>query len=254
MTLLKAAQHLPPLLRVPAARLLCRWQGRVSVLDPLAFTGQRVLILGPARTVNDDLATITPQDFDVIVRMNNGLDTPVPMPGVDPLRCDVLFHSLTQDTRPVTPDKLHRAQVRILVHRTPTKTALLRTLIACEGFGPCCPQLRYLPRDLYTALGVALDGASPTTGLLCAQFFLAAPVRQVAVMGFSFFQTRYVPGYDDLVGSDPQAVARIATKAHHDPAREAALFARLAKQAQARGVTVTLGPNVIAAMQSHATG
>lgn len=245
---LGAVQRLPPLLRLPATRLLCRLQSRVSVLDPAMFKGQRVLIIGPARTITDDLAAIDTGRFDVIVKMNNGLDTPVTTLGDDRLRCDVLFHSLTRDARPVTPEKLQQAKVRILVHRTPTRSALLRTLIACEDFGEVCPEVRYLPQDHYAALVHAIAGFSPTTGLLCASFFLAAPVQEVAIMGFTFFQTRYAIGYDDEVGTDAQAVARIAAAAHHAPDREAIVLAERVQQARQRGVTVTLGRNVVAAM------
>ncbi|WP_265500070.1 hypothetical protein [Paracoccus beibuensis] len=44
-----------------------------------------------------NLEAVDPSRSDVIVRMNNGLDPQLSALGPDPLRCDLLFHSLTKD-------------------------------------------------------------------------------------------------------------------------------------------------------------
>lgn len=240
---LNALRHAPGFLRAPVIKLLARRIGQRLELNPAGFAGQRVLILGPARTLSDDLAGLDPTRFDLFIKMNNGLDTPIPALGDAALRCDVLFHSLTDEARPVDHEKLRAANVRLLVHRTATKGAFLHTLIAASHFGPSVA-VRHIPHDVYHALGRKLGGASPTTGLVCADFFLSAPVREVAIMGFTLFSTAYLTGYDDTVASDAEAVARIAAKGHHNPLREVALLVDMVGHARRRGVIVTLGKGV----------
>ena len=246
--LLAMTKALPVPLRRVVTGILRRRLGAKLTLNPQDFVGRRVLILGPARTIDDDLAAVRPERFDLFVRMNNGLDTPVPALGPDGLRCDLLFHSLTADARPVTADKLMRAGVERLVHRTPVRGAFLQTVLASRRLAGiarvCC-----LPMARQQSLAGQLDGHSPTTGLLAASFFLDAPVTEVAIVGFSFFQTSYCAGYDPAVGDDAAARRRIADAAHHDPAAEARLFGRLVQSARARGLVVTLGPQVEVALE-----
>lgn len=246
---LHMAQFLPVPLRRMVTRALQARLASVLTLCPEQFAGQRVLILGPARTVAEDLASLQPESFDVIVRMNNGLDTPVPELGGDGLRCDVLFHSLTRDARPVTDDSLRRAGVCMLVHRTPTRSAFLETVLASRRFRAPV-QVRCLPLGYYRDLAAELGGPSPTTGCVAANFFLDAPLAELAVVGFTFFETAYCNGYDPAVRSDADARARIATAAHHAPGAEAALFARRVRAAREAGRRVTLGPAVQATLEA----
>ncbi|MGZ3215407.1 hypothetical protein [Paracoccus sp. T5] len=236
-----------PLRKLVTRRLYRRLTPRL-LLDGRDVAGRRVLILGPARTVAQDLAAIEPGRYDLIVRMNNGLDTPVPALGADRLRCDMLFHSLTPDARPVTREKLAQAGVRMLVHRTPTQGAFLRTVIASRQLAPQV-QVRCLPLLRYQALSAALGGCSPTTGLVAADFFLEAPIAELAVVGCTFFQTCYCPGYDPAVPDDAAARLRIADAAHHAPRQEAALFAERVRAARLRGLKVVLGPDVLAVLE-----
>ncbi|MFC0199931.1 hypothetical protein [Paracoccus rhizosphaerae] len=245
---LGAAEVLPVPLRRVVTGMLRRRLGAQLTLDPQEFAGRRVLILGPARTVDEDLAALRPERFDLIVRMNNGLDTPIAALGPDPLRCDLLFHSLTTEARPVTPDKLTRAGIDILVHRTPVRGAFLQTVLASRRLAGIA-RVRCLPMARHQSLANQLDGFSPTTGLLAVSFFLDAPVAEVAVAGFTFFQTAYCRGYDPAVTDDAAAQRRIAAAAHHDPVAEARLLGRLLTQARDRGLTVTLGPAVQAALE-----
>lgn len=245
------AGSLPSPLRSIATRVL-RWRlGAELKLSPEEFRGKRILILGPASTLATDLAGLDPADFDVVVKTNNGLDTPVAWSTMPPLRCDVLFHSLTEDARPVTPQKLRDAGVAWLVHRTATRGAFLDTVLAARRFGNLT-RVRFIDPSDYAALSTRLGGASPTTGLVCCAFFLHAPVRRVAIAGFTFFATRYHPGYDDSVLSDADATRRIADKGHHVPAREALLVQQFAEEARERGVCVTLAPGVAQAIR-HCT-
>lgn len=248
MPLFRFLRGLPAILRRPVIKLLHRKYSGQMTLSPEDFRDLRVLIIGPARTLYDDLKSVDTTRYDVLVKMNNGLDTPVSLPSGDTLHCDVLFHSGTCDARPITEKKLREAKVKVLVHRTPTKSGFLRTIMLHAGFGHIV-LVRHVDCPAYHALGGQMEGASPITGLISACFFLNAPVKEVAIVGFTFFSTAYQKGYDDCVTSDAAAVCRIAAKGHHQPVKEGVLLAHKIQEARRMGTTVTLGPNVLAAME-----
>ncbi|MBU2956867.1 hypothetical protein Q4511_03950 [Paracoccus sp. 1_MG-2023] len=234
--------RLPPALRGPLLQFLTRDMD----LDAETLRGRRVLILGSASCLAEDLHALDSAGYDLLVRFNNGLDTPMPLRGHDPLHCDLLFHSLTDDARPVTPAKLERAGVRCIVHRTATRSALLNTLTEARRLQGCA--MARIPLERYRALSHRLGGASPSSGLVAVSVMLEMPVAELAIAGFTFFSTRYVAGYDDAVDTDEAARRRIAAAGHHDPAAEAAVLAEDVAAAVSRGLKVTLGSNVLQAI------
>jgi hypothetical protein len=227
-------------------RLLFARHARCLVLDRALFAGRSVLVMGPARTLEEDLAALDPGGFDLVIRMNNGLHLPVAALGATPWRCDVLFHSLSDDTAPVTPESLARAGVRVLVHRTPGRSYIPRTLEAERRLAPL--QVRIIPPADYSGLAAGLGGASPTTGLVVLNFLLGCDTARLAVAGFTFFTTRYAPGYDDRDRADADSLARVRAAGHHDPEAELRLLARAFSMARASGRDLRLGPHVEAAL------
>ena len=240
------ARATPKPLRGVAHRILHHRLGPGFALDLQAFRDRRVLIVGPARTVEDDLAELGCAGFDTVVRMNNGLDTPIAAVPGHPYRCDVLFHCLTAETRPVAPENLRRAGVRLIVHRLPTRGDFLRT-VAFAGDLPPATDLRIAPLAHHRALCRRLGGFAPTTGLVCASLLLASPAQAVGIAGFTFFTTRYVPDYDARDRTDAETRQRVRARGHHSPEREARLLMQLVDEARARGMEVMLGPGILAA-------
>lgn len=227
-------------------RLLYARHARALALDPALFAGTRVLLLGPARTLAEDLAGLRLSEFDLVVKMNNGLHLPVTEDGRESWRCDVLFHSLTEGAKPVAPADLARAGVRVLVHRTTGRGRLPETLAARRRLAPVA--LRIVPPARYKALAVRLGGASPTTGLVALDAILAARPARLAVAGFTFFATRYAPGYDDRDRTDADSLARVRAAGHHDPEAERRLVRDLLAQARTAGLDLHLGPQVAEAL------
>lgn len=243
------ARHMPKPLRPLAYRLLYPRLMPGYAFDPHVLDGRRVLIAGPARTIESDLAALDPAGFDLVIRMNNGLDTPIAALGPNPYRCEVLFHSLTADIRPVTAQNLRRAGVRTLVHRVPKRGVFLRTIALSDRLPPEI-DLRATPVSLHDGLARRLDGHSPTTGLICASLALASSARTVAICGFTFFSTCYVAAYDDADDCDEASAGRVRVRGHHAPDREARLLMTLVEQARARGVEVILGSGVQVAAEN----
>ncbi|WP_128253934.1 hypothetical protein [Falsirhodobacter deserti] len=237
------AGYTPKFLKSPVYKRLYKDIGADYHLDGLDFVGRRVLIVGPAKTVHDELKAIDVSGYDIVVRMNNGLFSEFKDSSGVPLGCNVLFHSLTHDLRKVTPNDLRRAGVKLVVHRTPKRSAFLSTLLAERDLKRIA-QVKIIKPERYDELAARLGSFSPTTGLVCASFFLGAPVSEVAIVGFTFFSTKYVQGYDAAVTSDAIALERVVSAGHHSPYAEAALFHELVERARAEGRNVVLGRQV----------
>ncbi|MFP5077243.1 hypothetical protein ACLE20_08030 [Rhizobium sp. YIM 134829] len=223
---------------------------RIPTLDPQRFAGLRVIIIGPAATVVEDLAGIDVDGFDVIVRLNNGIPPALAAPAVLGARTDILFHNLNETgPRPagaIPPELLRRAGVKICVFPhwgfQGNKRALERKRRELSGVSEV--SLQVPPARFYEGLRRDLDGLKPTIGLVAIAYFLACPLRELQIHGFTFFQTRYLPGYNDQVTTDEDARRWVGSSERHDPARERLLVQQTLQRARDRDLTVTLGRHV----------
>lgn len=223
---------------------------RPPVLDPAGFAGQRVIIIGPAATVLDDLSGVDVDGFDVIVRLNNGIPAALASPQVLGSRTDILFHNLNETgPRPagaIPPDLLRRAGVKICVFPhwgfQGNKRAFDRKRQALADMPEI--SLQVPPAAFYEQLRRDLDGLKPTIGLVAIRYFLGCPLRDLQIHGFTFFQTRYLAGYNDQVKTDEEARDWVGASERHDPLRERRLVQEAVRAARAAGRQVTLGRNV----------
>ncbi|WP_074941784.1 hypothetical protein [Tritonibacter multivorans] len=241
----------PKFLEVLRYKLLYRLFSRKMLLEQSRFKGKTVLLAGPARTLSDDLSPWSADDFDLVVKMNNGLWVDLPFGTGNSQRCDVLFHSLTDDIPAVTSAALAAADVRCLVHRTTGKGRFPITLWAARSWGTENRVVRIVDPDSYRKLTKRLEGASPTTGLVCLDFLLKSGAKKVVIAGFTFFQTKYQDGYDERDQTDQDTVQRVKSLSHHDPDKEREVVARLVAEARKAGTEVVLGPCVETALQGR---
>lgn len=228
-------------------KLAYRRHAERFLLDPAEFAGKRVLVLGPASTVTEELDHIDPADFDIIVRMNKAIDVPFIRKGVPSFRCEVLFHSFgTEGVRAageVTRAKLERAGTRIVVHRTSGKSLFLKTLEYERAFsdGAYPARLKIIPPSVYALMKGRLDEHSATTGTMAMVFFLKCDTACLGIAGFSFYTTRYIDGYQPEVQTDAEALTFAKHKNIHDPVLERALVAELYRKAVRGGKRIVLG-------------
>ena len=225
--------------------LLAPWMpGRPEILNPEDFAGRRVIIIGPAETLAEDLGGTDVDGFDVVVRLNNGISLAETRPDRFGRRTDLLFHNL-RETGPrsagaVPGGFLHRKGVGALVfpHWGRKQYLAKRASLRREGG----PPLKILPLEMMRELQEDLRGHKPSIGLCAIAFFLDSPAAEVALHGFTFFETRYAPGYNDVVRSAGDARAWVDARGAHDPGLEKALL-RTRLSGPQRTV-VTLGRNV----------
>lgn len=233
-------------------RLKVKWFLRKNVFDAAAFENKRVLIIGPAEGVENEIGDLSFSDFDYIVKLNNGVNVALrDKLHKDSWRCDILFHSMSSDLPPPTACDLERASVKIIVHRTPAKKYLLETLRHVRNFrkNRSLAQIRYIDPSRYAALKACLGGYSPSTGLVAIDFFLGCETSRLSIVGFTFFSTKYVPGYRDTVLSNEDAANRVAAAGHHNPEGERRFVAARFAGALEAGRVIHLGSTVAGCLE-----
>ncbi|TCU32274.1 glycosyltransferase family 29 protein [Rhizobium azibense] len=223
---------------------------RIQSLNASAFAGKKVIIIGPAQTVVEDLENVVVDGYDVIVRLNNGIALARKNPSILGSRTDVLFHNLVEhgdrSAGAIPASLLREHGVRFLVFPhwgfKGSKSRLYKKREELQGFqGPALmvPSTRFCE-----SVRRELGGFQPTVGASAILFFLSAQCKEVAIHGFTFFQTPYLVGYNDAVATADEARAWAAASYVHDPVREKKVIGRYISAAEQRGVRVGLGANV----------
>jgi len=227
--------------------LIAEYASRSSELKPEMFRGKRVALIGPADTVKHEVTAQELNEYDVVVRMNKAIDVPLNLPDGKVCRCDILFHSLNEtgsrSAGTLTNEKLERCGVKTIVLR-------LTNLNSMRGFHKKVDALRdreiaanvtFLRPTFLHKLGAELCGFVPTTGFACWRFFLEAECIELFIAGFSFFQTPYLPGYNDKISSDVEAQLWATKDEHHSPELEKRILKHMHSVALKRGKNIRLG-------------
>ncbi|WP_275783718.1 hypothetical protein [Pararhizobium gei] len=223
---------------------------RIATLHPHMFRGKRVVIIGPAETVMDDLSGVDVDAFDVVVRLNNGIALSQQRPAALGSRTDILFHNLKEDGERSAgriPEQFlreHGIRFCVFPHGgfKGNKTRLHEKRRELGAYAQIV--LRVPPTDLCERMRRDLGGMLPTVGTSAILFFLAGDVGELAIYGFSFFETPYLAGYNDVIATGASALAWAAASQVHEPSREKRLIARRIAEAERSGIRVTLGRNV----------
>jgi hypothetical protein len=225
-----------------------RLPGGPDIVNPASFSGQRVIIVGPAETIFEDLNTTCVDDYDVVVRLNNGMSLAATRPDILGHRTDVLIHNLREEGQrnagPISAQYLNAQNVKTVIcpnwgssdlrKRYYYKRDILKRF---DG-----PKIEILPQDFMTKMRFDLEGRAPTVGLSAALFFLDCDVAELAIHGFTFFETRYADSYNDEVKTAQDAFAWVDAGGAHKPASEKALLRK--RLTQSRRPKVILGTNV----------
>ena len=219
-----------------------------DLLDPEAFRGRRVVIIGPAETVIEELENVDVDTFDVVVRLNNGLGLSAADPPTLGRRTDILVHNLREDgdrsagAIPVSVLRAYQVGQVVYPHwRTPKLRRIYKAKQA-ELRRDNGPPLRLIPPSIMVKLRSEIGDRPPTVGVSAIAFFLASPVAELAIYGFTFFETPYVSGYNNAVVTAADARHWVDARGAHEPLSEkAAIRKRLAASDKP---PITLGRHV----------
>jgi len=230
--------------RALRAALSLHLPGRPDIVDPASFGGRRVIVVGPAETVFEDLEGTSVDDYDVVVRLNNGMSLAEGRPDVLGHRTDILVHNLREvgprNAGAIPAPDLKAKGVKTVICPNWGSSDLRRryrakraALAAIDG-----PSLQVLPPDFMMRLRSDLKGRAPTVGISIASFFLDCAVAELAIHGFTFFETRYAESYNDAVRTALDARNWVDAAGAHEPKSEKALLRRRLEQPDCPPVTL----------------
>lgn len=214
------------------------------------FKEKKIIVIGPAKTVVEEMKDVNLASFDLIVRMNRAIEVPLRIGQQEFWNIDILFYNLKETgDRPagrLTKDKLVRSKVRIVIAPIGGAANASKLLSASlrYKFRGIRSQVLMMPEDSYARIRRMLNGFSPTTGFAALAFFLECDFDCLHIIGFTFFQTKYVEGYNDSLTHDSEGYAWAQRRNIHDPKAEAALFSEMASQGIRQGREITLGKHV----------
>lgn len=224
----------------------------VPVLERKVFEGKRIIIIGPASTVLDDLHDVNVDTYDIVVRLNNGITLARNCAGGHlGSRTDILFHNLVEhgdrSAGEIPPGTLrsHGVGVCVFPHWTPVGSKRRvrrkrRQLDTVPGI-----ELKVLPAAFATTLRRDLGNVPPTIGASAILFCLTCDPKELAIHGFTFFDTPYLAGYNERVETEVDARAWVAdSPVGHDVERERVLVRARLDAARRDGLTISLGRNV----------
>jgi hypothetical protein len=226
------------------------------------FSGRKVCVIGPSSGVVEDLDGVELSSFDLVVRMNRACEIPIVVNDKEIWEHDVYVRNQTGN-RPgavaghYTESGFQRAGVKIvllLCYRWRDVTRLLRHLVQIRSFGSR-PQVGVFLPMMISEYARMIDGAKPTTGFVTLAWLLRQPLSALHIAGFSFAQTSYMPGYNDNLATDEQALVRLEADMNdpkrHKPLTEKRVIRRLISEAQERSCKVTVGPTVADALTKN---
>ncbi|WP_281827431.1 hypothetical protein [Jannaschia rubra] len=219
--------------RLRARLQLVPWlPGGPDQLRPSEFRDLRVMVIGPAETVTEDLEGTDVDSYDVVVRLNNGLMLSEARPDVLGRRTDVLFHNLREEGErsagAIPASRLNALGVGMVVYPH-WRNRRLRDLYwakRAELRRDGGPPVRIVPPRMTDRIRRAIGDRPPTVGTSAVMFFLDCPIAELAIHGFTFFETAYASGYNPAVRTGAEARAWVDARGAHEPLSEKAALRR----------------------------
>lgn len=170
--------------------------------DPSFFKGKSIAIVGGADSVFSEKKGAYIDTFDIIIRVNRGVDACIGNEEYLGSRTDVLFHGLEEDILGgcglVEPQKWKGKNIKKVVF--PLVGKKFRKLIDVYVFRSKgkLPLLE-ISKKQYTHMVSDLEGFRPTTGFAAIHLISKTNYKKLYITGFTFFRTPYQKGYNDRV-------------------------------------------------------
>lgn len=228
------------------SRLLLSLAGSRFVFHHRAFDGKRVLVVGPANTLENELKSVDARSYDFVVVMNRAFASPLVRTVTKTAPSTVLFHNFVQDgarsAGPLIPSILKCYNVDCVVYPHGTLSEFRNFRRVRQHLHSICNavDIRIIHEKFYSDLIYELDGAIPTTGFVALRFFMESNFAKLKIVGFTFFETAYTTNYNNTVGGDAAMHWATATSLHN-PMNEKKSFIKHYVQLLEDGRPIELG-------------
>lgn len=231
------------------------------LLDKNIFSGKSVLMLGPAATAPRDLEKIDLAEFDVVVRINRAASSLTSSQSSRLGQSCVVFHSFEEQgarsAGVLDPKRLQESNVQIVVfpHGKERNFARVFWYGKRKGFTELGISIKMVHPDSYKKMRMRIQNAKPTSGFVALNELMDSTSSRLHIAGFTFFQTRYMAGYNDQIRTDQDAMAWATAPGAHSPILECADFKRrcAARDFQCEKLTIGEGMAKVLNLQTTYT-
>lgn len=215
------------------------------------FRGKKVILVGPAATVTEELEQIDLDDYDFVGRMNNSINTPLTYRGRPFAYHNLYIRNQQRNTRDSLAGRLDRESAQacgteviiFVLHRWREVLRLMRKVAAIWWMG-IDAEIYVLCPGFFRRVRSEIDPVKPSLGFIALTYLMDHPPARLDVVGFTFFTTKYIDNYNDRVAKDDDAYAWATRNKKHDPNAERTAFRRMYEQAVAQGQQIHLGAGV----------
>lgn len=162
------------------------------LFDETLFRNKRVLIVGAADFVQEEIGELRSTQFDLVVKFNGSFDLPLTFCDGQSLRCDLLFSNLLLN--PNLKQLVNNGLQRMII-RVPRKVdfhIFYRFFLRNLSYHHI---VKLVHIDRWNDVGSMIDHSLPTSGFLATMLALEAEAISVHMVGFSFFKTEWVSGH-----------------------------------------------------------
>jgi hypothetical protein len=209
------------------------------------FNGKKVLVIGSAKESEREFDSVDLKEIDLIIRMNNSINFPFfakdqsCFSRIDILACSTIKEKVVEIIRD-SKNNLKRLGVKhiLLVPYASIDKNLLEFLEVNSI------SILSIPSFFYQKTKHKLNGNTPTTGFAILDFLFSQNLASLYIIGYSFFKTEYIDGYNSVLFSDMEFVLK---KNCHSPTLEISQTQELINRCNYQ---VILGKNTFEALYS----
>lgn len=193
--------------------------------DPNWFKNKRVAIVGGADSVLKEKLGAYIDGFDVVVRINKGVEIIATQFEFVGKKTDVLFHSFHEippnmGGSPITPELWHERNVKILLFALNYEYGwnILNLFLLFLKNTKRKFKFSQLPKDLYLKNVAIVQPTGPTTGFTAINTVFNCQPKELYITGITFFKTPHNSEYRNV--SDDFLQKTLSENNNHDAEAE----------------------------------
>lgn len=197
-----------------------------ATLDSSILCNKNILLIGPSSGVLEEAKSIDIDSYDVVIRLNRGIEQALSARGALGSKTDVLFHNFKEDgprgAGNLSNEILSAHNVKYVIYPC-LSTANLnyfqdkRGRIEARGSNII---VKAVDPRYYRSIAKAFAPSLPTIGSVAIQYLLWQPYLSLSIIGFSLFQTGYSTAYNSKATDRNSAKAWTLEGGVHDPAKD----------------------------------
>lgn len=214
------------------------------------FDNKRVIIVGPASGVVEDARNINIDDYDTIIRMNNGVMHSAGFNGALGSRTDLWIHNFRfggeRSAGGISSSLISDNNVKCIVYPTLT-AATLKLFLShfCELKRKIkSVDVSYFPPSEYRSLCKEFYPYSPTIGSIIINHVLSKDFDELCIIGMSLFKTAYQNEYNEKANDVTKTRKWVEEGGVHNPDYEFGITSRAILEAIESGKNVVLGKDL----------